>query len=73
MLALKLKYAWKGYKFSFMYDITIDVWCVVNKTRVPTTKLRSLWGFKLCHFLCFIDIEGGGRVRSEISVCVKGL
>jgi hypothetical protein len=33
LAALKLQHAWKDFIFSFIiYEITIDVWCVANKT-----------------------------------------
>jgi hypothetical protein len=60
--ALKLQYAWKDCNFSLTYEMTIDVWCVANKTRVSTLRLWLLCVFKLCHFLCYINIEGGGHV-----------
>jgi putative effector of murein hydrolase LrgA (UPF0299 family) len=43
--------------------------CCEQDLGVPT----SLWGIKLCYFLCYINIEGGGHVCSETSVCMEGL
>jgi hypothetical protein len=38
--AMKLQYAWMDCNFSFTYEVTIDVWCVANKTLVYATKVK---------------------------------
>jgi hypothetical protein len=63
----------KGFTVSFIYKITIYVWCVANKIRVPTTKVKVTVGVQTLSFLCYVNIEGCGRVRSETSVCLEGL
>jgi hypothetical protein len=73
--ALKRHYAWKDFNFSFIYEITIDVWYVKNKTRgfyelgqghcVLRLRSRSLWGFKLSQFDVNKHIGRYGRVCSE--------
>jgi hypothetical protein len=68
--ALKIQCAWKDFNFSFIYEITIDVGCVANKTRVPTTKVKVIVEVQTLSFLYYINIDGGGRVRSKTSVCI---
>jgi hypothetical protein len=51
----------------------MDVWCVANKTRVSTTKVKVTVEVQTLSFLCNINIDGGGRVRPETSVCIEGL
>jgi hypothetical protein len=48
--ALKLQYAWKDFNFSFIYEITINVWCIGNKTRVRTTKVNVSVGVQTLSF-----------------------
>jgi hypothetical protein len=70
--ALKLQYAWKDCNLSFTYEITIDVWFVANKTQVSTTKVKVTAGVQTLSFLYYINIDGGGSLRSKTSVCMKG-
>jgi hypothetical protein len=69
--ALKLQYARKDLNFSFIYEITIDIWCVTNKTGFYDLGQGHCGGSKFVDFDVYIHISRDGLVCSETNMHEK--